>query len=34
MNNELADNYLKINGELVAEILCRFIRTEIHRAGF
>ena len=33
-NDELADNYLKINGELVTEILCRFIRTEIHRAGF
>ena len=33
-HDELADNYLKINGELVTEILCRFIRTEIHRAGF
>jgi NAD+ synthase len=30
----LSDTYLKINPELVAEILCRFIRNEIHRAGF
>lgn len=34
MNNELAESYLKINAELVTEILCRFIRTEIRRAGF
>jgi NAD+ synthase len=34
MNNEFADNSLKINTELVAEILCRFIATEIRRAGF
>ena len=34
MNNELAESYLKINPELVADILCRFIRTEIRRAGF
>jgi NAD+ synthase len=34
MNPELADSYLKINAELVTEILCRFIRTEIRRAGF
>jgi NAD+ synthase len=34
MNNELADNCLKINPELVAEILCRFIRAELGRAGF
>jgi len=34
MNNELAERYLKINPELVAEILCRFIRVEIGRAGF
>jgi NAD+ synthase len=34
MNNELATRYLKINAELVTEILCRFIRTEIRRAGF
>ena len=34
MNNELAERYLKINPELVAEILCRFIRVEIRRAGF
>jgi NAD+ synthase len=33
MNNP-AEQYLKINPELVAEILCRFIRNEIHRAGF
>ena len=30
----LADQYLKINPELVAEILCRFIRAELQRAGF
>ena len=34
MNNELAARHLKINPELVAEILCRFIRVEIRRAGF
>jgi NAD+ synthase len=27
-------DYLKINPELVTEILCRFIRAEIRRAGF
>jgi NAD+ synthase len=34
MSNELADNCLKINPELVTEILRRFIATEIRRAGF
>jgi NAD+ synthase len=34
MSNELAENYLKINSELVTEILVRFIRAEIRRAGF
>ena len=34
MSSELADSYLKINPELVTEILCRFIRAEIRRAGF
>ncbi len=34
MNNDSLDRYLKINPELVAEILCRFIRVEIRRAGF
>jgi NAD+ synthase len=34
MSNELADACLKINPELVSEILCRFIATEIRRAGF
>ena len=34
MNHELAQGYLKINPELVTEILCRFIRAEIRRAGF
>jgi NAD+ synthase len=34
MNHELADNCLKINPALVTEILCRFIRVEIRRAGF
>jgi NAD+ synthase len=34
MSNELIENSLKINPELVAEILCRFIGAEIHRAGF
>ena len=32
--NDPSEQYLKINPELVAEILCRFIRVEIHRAGF
>jgi NAD+ synthase len=34
MSSELSENLLKINAELVAEILCRFIAAEIHRAGF
>src|SRR5271157_2300599 len=34
VNSDLADQYLKINPELVAEILCGFIRAEIGRAGF
>jgi NAD+ synthase len=34
MSSELAETCLKINPELVAEILCRFISTEIRRAGF
>ena len=34
MNTELPDADLTINPELVTEILCRFIRNEIHRAGF
>ena len=34
MNNELAERCLKINPKLVANILCRFIRVEIRRAGF
>ena len=34
MSNELTENSLKINPELVTEILCRFIATEIRRAGF
>lgn len=34
MNNEMADSFLTINAELATEILCRFIRTEIRRAGF
>jgi NAD+ synthase len=34
MNNQLADSYLTINPELVTEILSRFIRAEIRRAGF
>ncbi len=29
-----SERYLKINPALVTEILCRFIRVEIHRAGF
>lgn len=32
--SEQAQNYLKINPELVTDILCRFIRVEIRRAGF
>ncbi|MEN6405504.1 MAG: NAD+ synthase [Thermoguttaceae bacterium] len=31
---DVAKNCLNINPELVAEILCRFIRQEIRRAGF
>ncbi len=34
MSRELADAYLKINPELTAEILCRFVAAEIRRAGF
>jgi NAD+ synthase len=34
MNNDPATRHLKINAELVTEILSRFIRVEIHRAGF
>lgn len=34
MNNELADGLLTINCELVTGILCRFIRSELGRAGF
>jgi len=34
MNEEPAERYLTINPELVAEILCRFLRQEIRRAGF
>jgi NAD+ synthase len=34
MSNELTENALKINPELVAEILCRFIAAETRRAGF
>jgi NAD+ synthase len=34
MSSELAEACLKINPELVAEILCRFIAAEIRRAGF
>ncbi len=30
----MPDDYLKINPELATDILCRFIRTEIRRAGF
>jgi NAD+ synthase len=30
----LSNTYLKINAELVTKILSRFIRVEIHRAGF
>jgi NAD+ synthase len=32
--HDLADRYLTIHPELVCDILCRFIRTEIRRAGF
>jgi len=34
MSNETAEAFLTINPELVTEILRRFIRAEIHRAGF
>lgn len=34
MNNERADAQLKIDPELVTEILCRFLLAEIGRAGF
>ena len=34
MSHELIENSLKINPELVTEILCRFIAAEIRRAGF
>jgi NAD+ synthase len=34
MSPNLAERHLKINPELVTEILTRFIRVEIHRAGF
>jgi NAD+ synthase len=34
MSSELSENALKINPELVADILCRFIGAEIRRAGF
>jgi NAD+ synthase len=34
MSSELPENSLKINPELVTEILCRFIAAEIRRAGF
>jgi NAD+ synthase len=34
MSSEMADACLKINPELVTEILCRFIAAEIRRAGF
>ena len=34
MNSETAQNTLKINAELVTEILTRFIASEIRRAGF
>ena len=34
MNNEQADAQLKIDPKLVTEVLCRFLRTEIGRAGF
>jgi NAD+ synthase len=34
MTPEPDSDFLQINSELVAEILCRFIRNEIQRAGF
>jgi len=34
MSNKTAEAFLTINPELVTEILRRFIRAEIHRAGF
>ncbi|MCG2683910.1 MAG: NAD+ synthase [Planctomycetales bacterium] len=34
MNDEQADAQLKIDPELVTEILCRFLRAETGRAGF
>ena len=34
MNLEAGQADLRIHPELVAEILCRFLRSEIHRAGF
>ncbi len=34
MNNEQADAQLKIDSELVTEVLCRFLRKETGRAGF
>ena len=34
MGSELSENLLKINPELVTEILRRFIAAEIQRAGF
>ncbi len=34
MTHEPAENFLKINPELVTEILTRFVRAEIRRAGF
>ena len=33
MNSSLAEGYLKINPELVTEILCRFIRAELRPGG-
>ncbi len=32
--SDALQNHLTINPELVTDILCRFIRAEIHRAGF
>jgi NAD+ synthase len=34
MKPDPAEDGLRINPELVAEILCRFLRTELERAGF
>ena len=34
MKPDPAEDALRINPELVTEILCRFIRTELRRAGF